>query len=320
VAAAAPGRNYDLDAWVIAQRPPRTVLDPRRPYAFFDEEECSAEGSPESVSTVLLTNRECPWRCVMCDLWQNTLTGSVSPGMIPEQIEYALERLKPAQTIKLYNSGSFFDRAAIPFSDHAAIAERVSDFKRVVVECHPALVGRDCVALRDLLRGRLEVAMGLETAHPEVLAQLNKGITLERFQQAAALLRGEQIDLRVFILVQPPFMRTEESLCWANRSLDFAFDCGATAATLIPTRGGNGAMEALVTQGKFSPPTLALLESAVRYGLSLGRGRVFADLWALSEERECAQCFAARVAGLRAVNLRQAPLDPVACGRCGGAA
>ena len=315
-----PKRDFDLDAWVVGQRPPRAVLDPSRTYAFFDEEECSAEGTTEAVSTLLLTNRECPWRCVMCDLWRNTLTESVAPGAIPEQIDSALAQMRPAQTIKLYNSGSFFDRAAIPLADHPAIAERVRGFRRVIVECHPALVGKDCVAFRDLLRGRLEVAMGLETAHPDVLARLNKGITLEHFEQAAAFLRENHIDLRVFILVQPPFMPSKESLYWAQRSLDFAFDCGATAATLIPTRGGNGAMEILAAQGQFAPPTLALLESALRYGLSLKRGRVFADLWALSEERECRQCFAQRVSSLHAVNLQQAELDSVSCELCGGSA
>ena len=317
---AAPRRNFDLDAWVIAQRPPRTVMDPDRPHAFFDEEECSAEGEPEAVSTLLLTNRECPWRCVMCDLWKNTLTESVVPGAIPRQIDFALRQLKPARTIKLYNSGSFFDRAAIPLADHPAIAERLRDFSRVIVECHPALVGKDCVAFRNLLSGRLEVAMGLETAHPNVLVRLNKGFTLEQFQRAAAFLSDNNIDLRVFILVQPPFMQPKESLEWAKRSLDFAFDCGATAASLIPTRGGNGAMEILAAQGEFSPPTLTLLESAVRYGQSLERGRVFADLWALAQQHECSQCFAPRVGSLHRMNRQQGALESFPCERCGGSA
>ena len=45
-----------------------------RPYAFFVEEERSASGEVVPVATVFLTNRECPWRCLMCDLWKNTLS------------------------------------------------------------------------------------------------------------------------------------------------------------------------------------------------------------------------------------------------------
>jgi hypothetical protein len=59
-------------------------------------------------------------------------------------------------------------------------------------------------------------------------------------------------------------MRPEESLHWAQRSLDFAFDCGATAVTLIPTRGGNGAMESLAQSGEFTLPAISTVEQAAR--------------------------------------------------------
>src|SRR5580698_6674305 len=231
--------------WILDQRPSRNVLDPWRPYAFVAETEPGPDGQAVEVATIFLTNRECPWRCVMCDLWKNTLNYEVPPGSIPRQIAYALERLPPARHVKLYNSGSLFDVQAIPREDYAAIAELVGDFERTIVECHPALVGPRCFEFRNLLPYTLEVAMGLETAHPEVLKRLNKRMTLDLFAASAKSLRVQGIDLRAFILVQPPFMKPDESLHWAQRSLDFAFDCGATAASLIPARGGNGAMETL---------------------------------------------------------------------------
>ena len=158
--------------------------------------------------------------------------------------------------------------------------------------------------------------MGLETVHPQILAKLNKRMTTEQFAAAASTLRKNDIDLRVFILVKPPFMREEEALDWAARSLDFAFDCGATAATLIPTRGGNGAMEELATIGEFAPPRLATLEAAVVYGLALKRGRVFVDLWDVNEVTECPDCSHTRISRLRAMNLQQTILKPVACKTC----
>jgi radical SAM enzyme (TIGR01210 family) len=177
-------------------------------------------------------------------------------------------------------------------------------------------VGARCLEFRDLLSGRLEVAMGLETAHPEVLEKLNKRMTLEQFATAAEFLRRNDVDLRVFILVQPPFMKADEALHWAQRSLDFAFDCGATAATLIPTRGGNGAMDALAEAGEFAPPRLELVEEAANYGVGLGRGRVFVDLWDLERDSGCSNCYKLRIARLRAMNLRQVVLDNIACNAC----
>lgn len=318
--------------WILARRGPREPVDARRPYAFFREQERAEDGRIVEVATVFLTNRECPWRCLMCDLWKHTLPETPPPGAIPEQIDHALARLgsgSPLCQLKLYNAGSFFDPQAIPPADHAAIAARGAAFERVTVECHPALVGESVVRFRDLLAAhaarpvrpppahpRLEVAMGLETVHPQVLARLNKRMSCGRFARAADFLRRHDIALRVFVLVKPPFLDEAAALHWANRSVEFAFDCGANVVSLIPTRGGNGALEALAARGEFSPPRLATLEAALGQGLSLRRGRVFADLWDLGRFAVCGACFPARAARLREMNLRQMVLAPVNCRRC----
>jgi radical SAM enzyme (TIGR01210 family) len=312
-----PARAAERDAWILGRRPARESLDPLVPYEYFVEEECAHDGAIQPVATIFLTNRECPFRCLMCDLWRNTLTETVPVGAIPAQIDHALHSLPPARQLKLYNSGSFFDPHAIPPEDYAAIAQRANRFERLIVENHPALIGDACLRFRDLLAGRLEVAMGLETVHPEASAALNKRMTLEQFSIAAKFLRRNGIDLRVFILVQPPFVPAAEALYWAEQSLDFAMECGATAAVLIPTRAGNGAMEALLARGEFALPALDKLESAMEYGLRLGAGRVFADLWGIRES--CTHCHVRRVARLQRMNLQQAVLDRIPCTGCGGA-
>ena len=311
-----PETAEERDRWILSRRPARNAVNAYEPYAFFTEEECGPSGNADPVATIFLTNRECPFRCTMCDLWRNTLLAPVPSGAIPAQLDFAFRRLPDARTVKLYNSGSFFDPRAIPQEDYVEIAARLQRLERVIVECHPAFVGDACTRLRDLLPGRLEVAMGLETAHPAVLQKLNKRMTLEQFAAAAEFLRKNDIDLRVFILVQPPFLAVSEALEWAMRSLDFARDCGATAATLIPTRGGNGAMEELSQAGVFTPPSLGVLERAFEHGLRQRGMRVFADLWELPDRGACEQCFPQRVSRLRAMNLRQQPLPPIVCDFC----
>src|SRR5206468_4184255 len=99
----------------------------------------------------------------------------VPPGAIPAQIDFALTQLQwnpsgwnssrrdkqlwwnssrcdesvraertapenPPRQIKLYNSGSFFDPAAIPLSDYATIANQLSFAANVIVESHPRLI------------------------------------------------------------------------------------------------------------------------------------------------------------------------------------
>lgn len=297
--------NDFSDSWILHQRPAKNIVDPTRPYAYFVEQECTAGGVIEDVATIFLTNKECPFRCLMCDLWKNTVDQRMTPGAIPGQIRWALEQLPPAQQIKLYNSGNFFDAQAIPPQDDTAIARLVDSFQSVIVECHPRLIGKRCFAFNDLVGGRLQVAMGLETVHPEVLARLNKRMTLDDFASAAKRLKAHGIAMRAFILLRPPFMDEAEGVLWAKRSIDFAFDVGVECCAVIPSRGGNGAMERLAEQGAFAPPTLASLEQVLDYGLSLRCGRVFVDLWDARNMAKSSPELRALVERMNAKNLTQ---------------
>ena len=327
---------------MTALRERARVFDTQRPQSFFLERERAESGEIVSVATVFLTNRECPWRCVYCDLWKGTTTETVPVGAIPAQIDFALNELarapeqrtalsadgvKPAGTadmpvrrsasqIKLYNAGSFFDPRAIPPEDFPAIAERLHGFERVIVECHPALVGDSAVRFRDLLTTttKLEVAVGLEIADDAILAKLNKRMTLAMFRRAAEFLRECHIAMRAFVMVKPPFVRSEdEALDFAQRSIDFAFDCDATAVSLIPARFGPEPLQTLAASGDFAPPALATLEAALDYGVAQQRGRVFADVWDSEKFSDCAKCFSARRERLVQINLQQKLLPKVKC-------
>lgn len=293
------------DEWVIARRPPRHAVAADRPYAWLVEPEPAGAGRLVDVATLFLTNRECPYRCLMCDLWKNTLETSVAPGQIPEQIRWGLAQLPSARHLKLYNASSFFDPRAIPVADYPAIAELAAPFERLIVESHPKLVGQRFRDFRRLLVPELEVAMGLETVHPDVLPRLNKGMTLDDFARAADRLHAAGAAIRAFILVRPPFLTDAEGVEWACRSLDFAFAHGAGCCSLIPTRAGNGAMEELQRQGLFAPPSLDALEQCLAYGLSLRAGRVLIDLWDIGQVSPDAPDRAARIARLAQANLTQ---------------
>lgn len=311
-----PTAFRDRTEWIRARRGPRENVDSRRPYAFLVEDECTASGGVATTTTIFLTNRECPWTCLMCDLWRNTLTNTVPVGAIPTQIDYALRSLPKARRVKLYNAGSFFDPRAIPTEDHPAIAKLVTEFERVIVECHPALINDSALRFRDLLKGRLEIAIGLETAHPEVLEKLNKRLTLDRFNAAAVFLQRNAIALRVFVLVQPPFLAPAESPEWVQRSVEFALDAGAEVVSLIPTRAGNGALDALAERGLFTEPRLSALEDAMDEALASRRALIVADLWDLQRFSHCVHCFPARRDRLHEMNLRQSILPRVRCAIC----
>ena len=306
------------DADVLAARPPKEPVDPHRPYALVVEDERTAEGTVEPVATLFLTNRECPFRCTMCDLWRHTLDDPTPLGAIPAQIEFALQALPTAAHIKLYNSGNFFDRQAIPVEDHAAIAQLVRPFRTVIVECHPRLCGDEVLRFRDRLGPdqQLEVAMGLETIHPRVLPLLNKRMTTDDYARASRRLVAAGVAVRSFILLRPPTLSHAEGVEWALRSLEFAFDAGARAAAVIPTRAGNGLLDQWRRQGWFAEPSLGALEEVAETAIAWGRGRVFVDLWDLPRFAPCPHCRDNRRNRLDLMNREQKVVPSTPCTVC----
>ena len=341
-AALYPAGRAARDRFVVERRAgvARAVVDPWAPARLVIEQEPDGGGGRVDVATLFLAGRECPWRCVMCDLWRHTTVADTPVGAVPAQIAAALadwrvageprcpgdrrcpgdQRCAGASQIKLYNAGSFFDPRAVPPADDAAIAREVERFARVIVEAHPALIAERTWAFRDRVAS-LEVAIGLETAHPEALASLNKGFGVDGFARAADALAAHRVALRVFLLVHPPFIARAAQADWLARSIELAIASGATAVALIPTRGGNGAMEALAAAGLFAPPDLVALEAAAALGIreAAGRTRVLVDLWDIDalHGAGCDACREPRRARLLALNLTQAVPPAVTCAGCG---
>jgi radical SAM enzyme (TIGR01210 family) len=327
-AVAYPTAASARDRFVLEHRDARVQHDPWRYQDLTVEDERNADGAIARVATVFLTGRECPWRCAMCDLWKYTTVTDTPPGAISAQVIAARSALRseltPVTGIKLYNAGSFFDPRAVPEGDYDGVAAALAGLSLVIVESHPALVGarvdRLLAALarhpgNDGRPAQLEVAMGLETAHPVALDRLNKRFTLEGFSHAAKALARRRVELRVFLLISPPFIPTREQDDWLRRSIDEAFSCGASVVSLVPTRPGNGAIDALAAVGSFYEPDLDDVERSFDLALShvRGRGRIFVDVWDLERFARCPHCFGARRDRLQVMNLEQRSFPRVRC-------
>lgn len=305
--------------WVRSLRSTRRLIDPQEPIGHLWEEERTPDGRLLPAFTIFLAGAECPFTCVFCDLWRETLDGPTPAGALPVQIRKALAAAGPLPSpaaVKLYNASNFFEPRAVPVEDEDEILALAAPFARVTVECHPRLIGDRCLRFAERLAGRLEVAMGLETVHPEALPRLNKGLTLDDFDRAAGTLRHAGIGMRAFVLVGSPFVPPEEAAEWAVRSAIHAFEQGAERVSLIPVRGGNGAMEALREAGDFTPPRLDQLEEALERSMDLGI--VTVDLWDVRRFASCPHCADARLARLDRMNRSGSPEPRIACNACGG--
>jgi radical SAM enzyme (TIGR01210 family) len=306
------------DGRIRSLRPPKPIVDVWQAHGSVIEEERRADGRIERALTVFLAGAECPFTCSFCDLWRYTIDGPTPSGALPAQLHGVLQSVQPPwpDRLKLYNASNFFDRRAVPVDDIPAIVQLAAPFSAVTVESHARTVGGMTLELARNLSGRLEVAIGLETIHPAAMTQLNKRLDLTRFDAAAGFLTEHDIDLRVFVLLNAPYVRPEESVEWTVRTVEHAVQRGASVVAIIPVRGGNGEMERLASIGEFTPPTLAGLEAALDQCLGLERTVVTADLWDAERLVTCGECGPARVERLRRISLTGSPEPRVACSAC----
>ena len=138
-------------------------------------------------------------------------------------------------------------------------------------------------------------------------------MTTADFATATSLLTKHGILSRAFVLLRPPFLSEEEGVFWAEQTIEFAFNAGAECCTVIPVRGGNGAMDLLKEKGLFTPPHIQSLEKVLDYGIGLKRGRVFADTWDLGLFSSCNVCRDKRITRITEINMSQRISNAVIC-------
>jgi len=317
---------------VVLERPEypaqRRSLDPWRALHRVADAEPDGVGGSEACLTLFLTGSECPLQCVFCDLSQHTLLGATPSGAIPTQIKRALgEELGTAQdereqlTLKLYNASNLFENRAVPAEDDEAILRATEGFRRVVVECHPRWIGRRFDRFADRMGERLEVAMGLETCHPDAFPKLRKGIDLDGFNRAGRRVVEAGATLRTFVLIGAPFVDKSNAEDWVVRTVEHSVELGARFVSLIPLRP-NPRLEHYANEA--SRPTMSEVENSLRSCLAAvaepsdrtRRTIVAVDPWDLEELSDCSTCFASRVHRLEMMQRELREIPPIECTKC----
>ena len=83
----------------------------------------------------------------------------------------------------------------------------------------------------------------------------------------------------------------------------------------VPVRKGNGFMDQLEKDG-FKAPNITSLECVLESGLSMGRGRVFVDLWDSQAFEGCSSCKSLRLQRIMEMNEYQSFQPEVQCHEC----
>jgi radical SAM enzyme (TIGR01210 family) len=183
------------------------------------------ETESEKALVVILRTSGCAWAakggCLMCGYSSESLPG-VCQQDIEAQVSKALAKYSGEAVVKIYTSGSFLDEREIP--DPAKVWQMFLDAgaRKLLVESRPEFV-ETAVSSIEPFRGRLEVAMGLETANDRVRERcVRKGFSFADFAAASESLRSAGSTVRTYLLLKPPFLGEADAMADALRSVELA--------------------------------------------------------------------------------------------------
>jgi archaeosine synthase beta-subunit len=265
---------------------------------------------------VILRTRGCYWAdqkgCSMCGYAKDTLGRSATPDELREQTERALARYAGEPYVKVYTSGSFLDdREVDPESRRRFVAAFSGRARRLLFETLPEFaVAPALEPLRGAFDGELEVALGLETTDPTVLARyVHKNAPPSDYLDAGDRVRALGLRAKAYLLLKPPYLTESESIDDVVRSIGTAaahFD----ALSVNPVHIQNGTVvEWLYHRGRYRPPWLWSVVEALRRGsVARGDARLVSFPTAGGRPRgphNCGECDARVLAAVEEASLSQ---------------
>ncbi len=275
---------------------------------------------------LILKTRGCYWAdlkgCSMCGYAKDTLGRSATPAELAEQLARALDRYHDEPYVKVYTSGSFLDDREVDPPSRRAIATAFSGrARRLLFETLPEFATAETLApLREAFAGELEVALGLETTDPVVLARfVHKSASPAEYLDAADRVRALGLRAKGYLLLKPPYLTESESVADVLASIEQAaphFD----TLSVNPVHIQNGTVvEWLYHRGRYRPPWLWSVVEVLRHGASArGTTRLVSFPTAGGLRRgphNCGSCDARVLEAIETASLTQefSPLDALDC-------
>jgi archaeosine synthase beta-subunit len=199
-------------------------------------------------AVVFLLTNGCEWAlksghgCTMCGhLAKQTRTEqSVSADHFVDQIRTALHAIDSdgIPVLNIFNNGSFFNEHEIPAEARRSVLNMINESKsirKLLVECRPEYINESVVEeFRSIIPDKeLEIAIGLESSSDRVRrVAINKGFSLREFAEAARLIKSNDISLRAYVLLKPPFLSEKEAVDDAVETIKTAFSLGVDTVSL----------------------------------------------------------------------------------------
>ena len=206
---------------------------------------------------VIFRTSGCRWAkvsgCSMCGYYNDTSENITREDLLM-QLKQSLEKYNGEKLVKIYTSGSFLDSGEVPEEVQKKIVEAY-DAERIIVESRPEFVKERINFLKNY--DNIMVALGLESARDETLMlRINKGFKVKDYIRAAQILRKNDIGIKTYILLKPPFMSERMAIEEAVYSIEFASEYSDVISLNPMNIQRNTLVEYLWHRGEYRAPWL----------------------------------------------------------------
>lgn len=302
----------------VAEERRPTPAEPEAARKFVNQwtEAEALHGEEVRAFVLILKTRGCYWAdlkgCSMCGYAKDTLGRSATPGELAQQLADAVDRYRGEPYVKVYTSGSFLDdREVDPESRRTILGAFAGKARRFLFETLPEFPTPETLTpLAEVFPGEIEVALGLESANPDVLARLiNKGSSPQEYFDAGDRVRAAGMKAKAYLLLKPPYLGEGESIADVVASVEAAREHFDTMS-INPVHIQNGTVvEWLYHRRRYRPPWLwsvvdAMVQGAERRGAS--RLVSFPTAGGLARgPHNCGKCDRAVLAAIQRASLSQ---------------
>ena len=202
------------------------IQDAKRPVRYWSEKDVFNDKT-EDAYVIILRTKGCSWAlksgCTMCGYFNDSMWKNISDTDMTKQFGRAVENYTQERIVKIFTSGSFFDDNEVsPKVRKTIFEELVETAEKVSVESRPEFITEKKLSeVKNIFQDKIfEVGIGLETASDVVREYaINKGFAFKQYKKAAELIKKQDIKLKTYVLIKPPFLTEKESI---NDSIETA--------------------------------------------------------------------------------------------------
>jgi len=234
------------------------------------------EGKPTPALTIILSTVGCRFArqggCTMCGYINDASIEPPGAGVLIAQLKSGFKKAPESDFIvKIFTSGSFFDIEEVDFTIQEQILEYLeqsANVRKVIVETRPEFVNRESLGrVREVFHKPFEIAMGLESANDTIRRFcINKRFTFDQFKKASSIAEGEDITVKAYLLLKPPFLSEGDALRDVIESISRAAPHAGTIS-INPCNVQRGTLVEELYHGRgYRPPWLWSIIEALRIG------------------------------------------------------